>query len=44
LPNRIELIEFEACFLACAAIYRHSMTLGLGGSSEHFTTNDGFIT
>jgi len=34
----MELIE--TCFLTSINIYRKSVTLG--GSNEHFTTNDGF--
>jgi len=30
----------ETCFLASVVIYHKSVTLG--GSTEHFTTNDGF--
>jgi len=34
----MELIE--TCFLTSVVIYHKSVTLG--GSTEHFTTNDGF--
>jgi len=30
----------ESCFLTSVVIYPQSVTLG--GSTEHFTTNDGF--
>jgi len=35
----MELIE--TCFLTSAVIYHENVTLG--GSTEHFTTNDGFL-
>jgi len=35
----MELIE--TCFLTSVVIYHNSVTLG--GGTEHFTTNDGFI-